>query len=162
MRKFTCLYFGCTLCRKLSDSHFQVRSFVKHLLWHQNYFGMDYPVIFRSIPLLCLTHPLILKFFQTPPPQLFNILKTPYPPFVNGGVQTMLHMDVSLCTKLQVSRMILTTFRQLGEAFYPPLPLSQNQPLKSPPRLGLRNSILRTILQCQKFSRVENFEVSCF
>ena len=35
--------FGCTLCRQLSDSHFQVRSFVKHLLWHQNYFGMDYP-----------------------------------------------------------------------------------------------------------------------
>ena len=31
-----------------TDSHFQVGSFVKHLLWHQNYFDMDYPSIFRS------------------------------------------------------------------------------------------------------------------
>ena len=58
--------------------------------------------------------------------------------------------------------MILTTFREMGEVFYPPLSLLQNQPLKSPPILELRNSILRIILQCQKFSSVENFEVSRF
>ena len=35
-----------------TDSHFQVGSFVKHLLWHQNYFDMDYPIQYfeDSIP----------------------------------------------------------------------------------------------------------------
>ena len=41
--------FDCTLCWQLY-SHFQVESFAKHLLWYQNYFGMDYPLIFRSNP----------------------------------------------------------------------------------------------------------------
>ena len=106
--------------------------------------------------------PINIEIFSNPAPPIIQYFEDSIPPICKWGVQTMLHMDVSLCTKLQVSRMILTTFRQLGEAFYPSLPLSQNQPLKSPPRLGLRNSILRTILQCQKFSRVENFEVSRF
>ena len=97
--------FGCILCRQLADSHFQVRIFVKHLLWHQNYFGIDYPspqfLDIHTSPLLCLTHPLILKIFQPPSLSLFNIFRTPYPPFVNGGVQTMgantyLHGCVSL------------------------------------------------------------------
>ena len=33
-----------------TDSHFHVVSFAKHLLLYQNYFGMDYPLIFRSNP----------------------------------------------------------------------------------------------------------------
>ena len=53
------------------DSHFQVPSFVKHLLQHQNYFGVDY-----------LTHPLILKFFQHPIIQYFE--DSMPPPFVKG------------------------------------------------------------------------------
>ena len=40
---------------------FEVRSFIKHLLWHQNYFGMDY---------------------SPPLSPLFNILKTLYPPSI--------------------------------------------------------------------------------
>ena len=57
---------------------------------------MDYPpFVDLPPPPLCLTHTLILKFFQLPAllPTLFSILKIPYSPFVNGGeegVQTMI------------------------------------------------------------------------
>ena len=65
-----------------TDSHFKDPSFVKHLLWHQNYFGVDYPPpIFRSTPRPNLPyhpHPII----QGCP--IFSILKTPYCPFVKG------------------------------------------------------------------------------
>ena len=44
-------------------------------------------------------------------------------------------MGVYLRAKLEVSSIILTGFR-LGELL--PLPPPQNQPLKSPPRLGLK------------------------
>ena len=69
-----------------TESHFQVPGFVKHLLCHQNYFGVDYPPIFRFTPLaplLCLTHPLILKFFSTLP--LFSIVKSLYTPICKKG-----------------------------------------------------------------------------
>ena len=44
-------------------------SFVKYLLWHQNYFVMDYlapppPFLNLSPPPLCLIRQLIFKFFQ--------------------------------------------------------------------------------------------------
>ena len=45
-------------------------------------------------------------------------------------------MYVYLQTKIQVSSVILTSFRQVGVSLLPPPP--QNEPLKSPPRLGLR------------------------
>ena len=50
-----------------TDSHFQIRCFFKHLLWHQNYFGMDY------------TPPPPFLDLSPHSPPLFNILKTPYP-----------------------------------------------------------------------------------
>ena len=43
-------------------------------------------------------------------------------------------MCVYLCTKVQVSSIILTDFRQ-GVILHPP---PQNEPLKHPPRLGLK------------------------
>ena len=44
--------------------------------------------IFRSNPSPIMPYPHInIQIFS--PPSLFNILKTPYPPFLNGGVQTM-------------------------------------------------------------------------
>ena len=59
-----------------TDSHFQVGSFIKHLLWHQNYFDLDESSHFQIYSPLCLTHPLIMRFFQPPPPSPLNILKT--------------------------------------------------------------------------------------
>ena len=59
-------------------------NFVTYLLWHQNYFGMESLPIFRSIPTLCLTHPLILKFFQPPIIQCFEIFIPP--PICSLGV----------------------------------------------------------------------------
>ena len=47
-------------------------------------------------------------------------------------------------TKFQVSRMILTSLRQEGVNF---IPLSQNDPLKSPPRLGLRITLCFVFLK---------------
>ena len=41
-----------------------------------------------------------------------------------------------LSTKFEVSSVILASFRQ-GVILPPPLPTPQNEPLKSPPRLGL-------------------------
>ena len=46
-------------------------------------------------------------------------------------------MNVYLSVKFQVSSVILTTFRQGGVILPPP----QNEPLKSPPRLGLREHV---------------------
>ena len=53
-------------------SHFLVGSFVKHLLCHQNYFGVDYP-----LPPIMSYPPINIEIFSIPP--LFSILKTPYP-----------------------------------------------------------------------------------
>ena len=44
-------------------------------------------------------------------------------------------MGVYLCAKFEVSSVILTSFRHGGGNFTSPPP--QNEPLKSPPRLGL-------------------------
>ena len=49
-------------------------------------------------------------------------------------------MSVYLCVKFEVSSIILTGFRQ-GVILPPPPPLPQNEPLKSPPRLGLTQQI---------------------
>ena len=75
--------FWDTLAEYFWDIGSKVGSFVKYLLWHQNYFGMDYTLpIFRSTPLpLCLTCPLTCKFFQPPSP-LLSILKSPYSPIL--------------------------------------------------------------------------------
>ena len=59
------------------------------LLWN----GL--PPKFLDLPLIMPYPPIDIEIFSTPSPTLFNILKTPYPPFVNGGRgggQTMLNM----------------------------------------------------------------------
>ena len=48
-------------------------------------------------------------------------------------------MSVYLRAKFEVSSTILTSFRQ--GVILPPSPKPQNEPLKSPPRLGLNNSL---------------------
>ena len=50
-----------------------------------------------------------------------------------------LHMGVYLHAKFEVSSIVLTSFRQGGGVILPPFPPPQNELLKSPPRLGLRN-----------------------
>ena len=52
-------------------------------------------------------------------------------------------MDVYLRAKFRVSSIILTSFIQGGN--FTPLP-PQNEPLKSPPRLGLRTEYSQTCL----------------
>ena len=47
IHRFLCRSLVALSAGSFAKSHFQVWSFVKHLLWHQNYFGMDYPPIFR-------------------------------------------------------------------------------------------------------------------
>ena len=47
-------------------------------------------------------------------------------------------MGVYLRAKFEISSVIVTSFRQGGN-FTPPPTLPQNEPLKSPPRLGLRH-----------------------
>ena len=54
-----------------TDSHFQVGSFVKHLLWHQNYFDMDYPI----------------QYFED---------SIPPPPICKWGIQTMQTLSETL------------------------------------------------------------------
>ena len=50
-----------------THSHFQVSSFVKNLLWHQNYFGVDYP--FRSTHPHIMPYPTVnIKIFSTASP----------------------------------------------------------------------------------------------
>ena len=51
-------------------------------------------------------------------------------------------MGVYLCVIFQVSSIILTCFRQGGGNLTPTQP--QNEPLKSPPRLGLRKLSLQS------------------
>ena len=46
---------------------------------------------------------------------------------------------VYLRTNFQVFRIILPTFRQGGGEFTPPFLQPQNQPLKNPPRSGLKD-----------------------
>ena len=46
-------------------------------------------------------------------------------------------MGVYVRDKFEVSGIILTSFRQGGGVILPPSPPPQNEPLKSPPRLGL-------------------------
>ena len=46
-------------------------------------------------------------------------------------------MGVYLHAKFEVSSIILTSFRQGVEVILPPPSPPQNEPLKSPPRLGL-------------------------
>ena len=71
-----------------TDSHFE--NFVKHLLWHQNYFGMDY-----SPQYLDLRHPIMpyppiyINFFSTPLP-IIQYFEDSIPPIYKGGVQTMM------------------------------------------------------------------------
>ena len=48
-------------------------------------------------------------------------------------------MYVYLRTNFQVFRIILPTFRQGGGEFTPPLLPPQNQPIKNPPRSGLKD-----------------------
>ena len=50
-----------------------------------------------------------------------------------------LHKCVYLYTKFQVSRTLVTSFRQ-GLTLPSPFPQPQNEPLKSPPRLGLKST----------------------
>ena len=50
-------------------------------------------------------------------------------------------MCAYLRTIFQVSSIIVTRFRQGEKGFYPLLPPPQNEPLKSPPRLGLNETI---------------------
>ena len=63
-------------------------------------------------------------------------------------------MCVYLRAKFEVSSVILTSFRQGVEicTTTPPPPPPQNEPLKSPPRLGLRVNILIFIASIQFFS----------
>ena len=50
----------------------------------------------------------------------------------------ILNLCVYLCTKFQVSSIIITSFKQEGNFTPPPTPTTpRNKPLKSPPRLGL-------------------------
>ena len=58
-------------------------------------------------------------------------------------------MGVYLRAKFEVSSIILTGFRQGGGDNFT-LPPPQNKPLKSPPRLGLRNSYVNLSL-CDSF-----------
>ena len=72
--------------------HFQVPSFVKKLLWHKIYFGMDYPPPTPHPPPPIMPYsPINIEIFSTPLP-LFSILKTPYPAFAKGVVQTMYYL----------------------------------------------------------------------
>ena len=54
---------------------------------------------------------------------------------LKGMFSETIYVCVYLCAKFEVSSIILTSFRQGGN--FTPLP-PQNEPLKSPPRLGLK------------------------
>ena len=58
-------------------------------------------------------------------------------------------MGMCLRAKFEVSRIILTGFRQGVGNFTPP---PQNEPLKSPPRLGLSEVTL--YFRCAQFNRL--------
>ena len=59
-------------------------------------------------------------------------------PWYNKVYFLKLHMCVYLRAKSEVSRIILTSFRQ-GVTLPPPPPPLQNKPLKSPHKLGINN-----------------------
>ena len=60
-------------------------------------------------------------------------------------------MRVYLRTKSQVSRMILTSFRHGGKfTLFPP----QNEPLKSPPRSGLK--FLNLSIKIDELAKIES------
>ena len=64
-------------------------------------------------------------------------------------------MGVYLRTKFQDCSIIVTSFRQgVGGAgnFILPTPLPQNKPLKSPPRLGLMESGIKSIQESLVFA----------
>ena len=55
-------------------------------------------------------------------------------------------MGVYLRDKFDVSSIILTSFRQgRGDSFIPRPHPTQNEPLKSPPRLGLNRYVLSSL-----------------
>ena len=54
-------------------------------------------------------------------------------------------MGVYLHAKFEVSTIILTSFRR-GNFIPPPLAALQNEPLKSPPRLGLRKHYTSSLI----------------
>ena len=57
-------------------------------------------------------------------------------------------MGVYLRTKFQVSSIILMSFRQ---GVILPLPPPQNEPLKSPPRLGSKFLVFWCNISCNKY-----------
>ena len=63
--------FGCTLFWGLYRQ--PLSSWKFHLLWHQNYFDLDESSHFQIYSPFGLTHPLIMRFFQPPPPPLLSI-----------------------------------------------------------------------------------------
>ena len=78
-------YILCQICNKLAKYFWGIGSkggsFVKYRLWHQNYFGMDYPPIFRSTPPhYALPIHYYLNFFNLlPPPPIILYFKTSAP-----------------------------------------------------------------------------------
>ena len=88
------------------------------------------------------------------------------------GIFLKLHMGMLLCTKFQVSSIILTSFRQRGNFTSSPpththTHIPQNEHLKSPARLGL---IPQSNFACQKRKRItatldqesKSAEVHCY
>ena len=62
-------------------------------------------------------------------------------------------MDAYLRAKFEIFSIILTSFRERGEVILPPGPTSpQNEPLKSPPRLGLMEARVSCLSIQQKYS----------
>ena len=56
----------------LRSDRFVAEVTFKHLLWCKNYFGMDYPPIFRSTPSIMLYPPINAAIFQPHPPPTFE------------------------------------------------------------------------------------------
>ena len=56
-------------------------------------------------------------------------------------------MGVYLRAKFEVFGIILTCFRQGGNFTPPPPPPPQNEPLKSPPRLGLKGKFKNDVAE---------------
>ena len=74
--------FGCTLCWQLYSQPFS--RFVKHILWYQNYFGMDYPP-FLDPPSIMSYLPINIEIFLTPYYSVFERLHTPPPSICKWG-----------------------------------------------------------------------------
>ena len=67
-------------------------------------------------------------------------------------------MGVYLRAKFEASTIILTSLRHGGNLIIPPPP--QNEPLKSPPRLGLKEIILQD--EWPKERAIADHMVSCY